>query len=64
MDGEQFILPFLLRDNKIDAEKAAGYESSAVMVRKTGPCAMQWKLTPADINASMYPEGVEPGPAY
>jgi len=63
MDGEQFILPFLLRDNKIDAEKAAGYESSAVMVRKTGPCVMQWKLTPADINATMYPEGVEPGPA-
>ena len=62
LDGEQFILPFLLRAGKMDAEKAAGYESSAVLVRKIGPCAMQWALTPADINATMYPEGVEPGP--
>ena len=63
MDGEQFILPFLLRANKMDAEKAAGYESSAVLVRKIGPCAMQWKLTPGDINATMYPGGLEAAPA-
>ena len=63
LDGEQFILPFLYRSGKHDAEKAAGFESSAVLVRKTGPCAMAWNLVPGDINASTYPAGVEPGPA-
>lgn len=63
LDGEQFIVPFLLRPAMMDAEKAAGYESSVVLVRKIGPCAMQWKLTPGDINATMYPQGQERAPA-
>ena len=63
LDGEQFIVPFLLRPAMMDAEKAAGYESSVVLVRKISPCAMQWKLTPGDINATMYPQGQERAPA-
>lgn len=57
MDGEQFILPFRLRPNMIDAEAAAGFESSAVLVRKIGPCTLQWPLTPADLTSTMYPAG-------
>ncbi len=58
-DTEQFIIPLLYRSAKAFAERAVGFELSAVLVRKIGPCAMSWNLTPADINASMYPEGVE-----
>ena len=57
MDGEQFILPFRLRPNMLDAEAAAGFESSAVFVRKIGRCTVQWPLTPADITTTMYPAG-------
>ncbi len=59
MNTEQFIIPFLYRPDKAFAERAAGYELSAVLVRKTGDCAMSWDLKPGDINSSMYPEGVE-----
>lgn len=59
MNTEQFILPFIYRPEKFNAERAAGFELSAVLVRKIGPCAMSWPLTPADINASMYPAGTE-----
>jgi hypothetical protein len=43
-----------------DAEGAAGFEGSAVLVRKTGPCRMAWKLRPSDITATMYPAGEDP----
>ena len=59
LDFGQFIVPFVYRPDKSIAERAAGYELSVVVVRKTGPASITWPLTPADINDSMYPEGVE-----
>jgi 2-polyprenyl-3-methyl-5-hydroxy-6-metoxy-1,4-benzoquinol methylase len=59
LEAEQFIIPFIYRPIKAWAERAAGYEGTAVLARKTGPCTMEWPLTPADINASMYPAGTE-----
>ncbi len=56
LDGEQFVVPFIQTPNKIHAERAAGYEGSAVLVRKIGPCLMTWPLVAADVAPSMYPE--------
>ena len=59
LESEQFVIPFLYRPIKAWAERAVGYEGTAVLARKTGPCTLAWNLTPADINASMYPAGTE-----
>ncbi len=57
MDRAQHIIPLVWRPEKEGAELAAGFEGSAVLVRKTGPCRMSWPLRPADLTATMYPAG-------
>lgn len=57
--AEQFVLPFIYTPIKAWAERAAGFEHSAVLARKTGACRMEWKLTPADLVDTSYPAGVE-----
>ena len=57
MDREHFIVPFIWRPDKADAEQAAGFEGSAVLVRKTGPCRLSWPMTPGDVTTTMYPDG-------
>ncbi|MCW3477667.1 class I SAM-dependent methyltransferase [Limobrevibacterium gyesilva] len=59
LESEQFIIPFIYRPIKAYAERAAGYEGSAVLVRKTGPCQLAWNVKPADLTATMYPGGTE-----
>jgi hypothetical protein len=55
LDRPQFIIPLVYTASKQGAEGAAGYEGSAVLVRKTGPCRMAWPLAAADVTGSMYP---------
>ncbi|MBO9650483.1 MAG: class I SAM-dependent methyltransferase [Variovorax sp.] len=55
-DFEQYIVPFVFRENKEDAERSAGFESSAVLVRKIGDPTLAWNVTPADLTATSYPE--------
>jgi hypothetical protein len=55
MSFEEHILPFIWRPNKPNEERAVGFEGSAVLIRKTGPSAMSWNLTPADLTKTMYP---------
>ena len=55
LDGEQYIVPFLITRNKEFAERAAGYEGSMVLARKIGPCRMSWPLTPAQLTTTIYP---------
>lgn len=55
LDSTQFVVPFLITPNKEHAERAAGFEGSAVLVRKTGPCRMTWPLAAADVAGTMYP---------
>ncbi len=62
MDRAQHIIPMVWRQDKEGAERAAGFEGSAVLVRKTGPCRLTWPLRPADITATMYPAGETPAP--
>ncbi|MCX7379956.1 MAG: class I SAM-dependent methyltransferase [Alphaproteobacteria bacterium] len=59
LESEQFIIPFIYRPIKAWAERAAGYEGTAVLVRKTGPCSLAWPVTPADLTTTMYPAGTE-----
>lgn len=56
VDSEQFVIPFVMTPDKAHAERAAGYEGSAVLARKIGPCRMNWPLTAGDIIATQYPE--------
>ncbi len=59
LEAEQFIIPFIYRPIKAWAERAAGYEGTAVLVRKTGPCTLAWPVTPGDLTTTMYPAGTE-----
>ena len=59
LESEQFVIPFIITPIKAWAERAAGYEGSAVLARKTGPCRLSWPLTPADITTTTYPSGTE-----
>ncbi len=52
---EQHVLPFIWRPDKTNEERAVGFEGSAVLIRKTGPCEMSWPLTPRDLTSSSYP---------
>lgn len=57
LDSEQFIVPCVITAEKERAEQAVGFEGSAVLVRKTGPCRMEWPLTAADVTGTLYPTG-------
>jgi SAM-dependent methyltransferase len=55
MDFEEFILPFLLRDSKLDSEKAAGFERSEVLVEKIGTTTLEWPVTLESVIETWYP---------
>lgn len=57
MAHEHFLLPFLWRPDKIDAEKSAGFESSGVYVEKTGESMLEWPVRLGDIVQTSYPSG-------
>jgi len=59
LESEQFVIPFIYRPIKAHAEAAAGFEGSAVLARKVGPCTLTWNLLPAQIVATSYPGGTE-----
>jgi hypothetical protein len=50
-----YILPMLYRPDKIDAEKAVGFESSAVLFHKIGLTELSWRVATADVISSCYP---------
>jgi len=62
MDRPHYIIPMIWAPEKEGAEKAIGFEGSAVLVRKTGPCRMAWAIAPADVTATTYPAGEMPAP--
>ena len=59
LSSPQFVVPMIFQPVKAWAERAVGYELSAVLVRKTGPCSLAWPVTPADLTNTMYPAGTE-----
>jgi hypothetical protein len=56
LNDPNYILPMAFRPGQEGAENAAGFEVSAVIVRKTGPCTMTWPLTPAQLVDTHYPQ--------
>ncbi|RXR28354.1 class I SAM-dependent methyltransferase [Sphingobium fluviale] len=58
MAHEHFLIPFIWRPDKHDAEYSAGYESSAVYLEKTGECTMEWPIKLDQIIKSQYPPSV------
>lgn len=56
MDQLQYIVPKVVTPLKLDAEFAAGYGASAVLVRKVGPCQVDWRTPPAELERGLYPK--------
>ena len=59
LDYTQFVLPSIIRNDKIDAEKAAGFEGSVVLFEKTGECNLSWDVEMNQIINTMYPSGID-----
>jgi 2-polyprenyl-3-methyl-5-hydroxy-6-metoxy-1,4-benzoquinol methylase len=57
MDETQFVIPAVYHSFTRDAERAAGYASSTVLVRKIGSCKMHWELSASDLTSTAYPPG-------
>lgn len=53
---EQYIIPFICRPGKYDAERSCGYEMSGVLARKNGPCRVSWEVSMRDLLKTNYPE--------
>jgi hypothetical protein len=58
-ESPQFVVPMIYAPNKAHAERSVGFEGSAVLARKIGPCQMAWPLTAADLDRAGYPAGTE-----
>lgn len=56
LDAEQYVVPFICRPSKYTAEKSAGFEGSAALVRKIGPCTLSWEVTTKDLITTTYPD--------
>jgi hypothetical protein len=57
LDLTQYIIPFILRPDKLDCEKSAGFEGSAVLFQKISSTKLNWNVKTADIIQTNYPEG-------
>jgi len=59
LELEQFILPFVYRPGKRDAEKSAGFEGSCVLFRKIGEPQLSWDVEVSDLINTVYPSTEE-----
>ena len=55
MDLPEFILPFVVREGRRDAENAAGFDFSGVLVEKTGKTSLEWPVPLGTIIKTTYP---------
>ena len=53
-DYEQFILPFIVREGKLDSEKAAGFEASLVVAKKISRPSVGWEVSPPEVIKTSY----------
>jgi len=56
LDFEQYILPFILRPGKEDAEKSVGFEGSTVLVKKISNSNLSWDVQSSQIVTTNYPD--------
>lgn len=55
MDDEQFLVPMVYHEGKLGFENSAGFEGSAVLVRKVGDAAVEWPVRVGDVTKTIYP---------
>lgn len=56
LDYENFIIPFVIREDQLGAEGSAGFESSVVVVQKLSESKLEWPVSLKDVIATKYPE--------
>jgi len=56
MDLPEFILPFVIREGRLDAENAAGFDFSAVLAEKTSRTTLEWPVPLSRIVSTAYPD--------
>jgi SAM-dependent methyltransferase len=59
LDYPTYVIPFILRQDKLTAEKSAGFEGSSVLFEKISDSSLSWNVGVNEIIATQYPEGVE-----
>lgn len=59
MGSPNFIIPFIWEPRYFEVEKSAGFEDSAVLVRKIGKAQVDWKLAAEQVTTDSYPPGTE-----
>lgn len=57
MDAPQFILPLIFTPVKLTAERSAGFEGSAVLVRKVCETELEWPVTLSEVIGTHYTDG-------
>lgn len=55
MDSEHYLLPFIIREGKDDAEKSAGFEGSSVLIRKVSATSLDWPVSTSELISTTYP---------
>lgn len=55
LDYTQYIIPFIIRPDKIDAEMSAGFEGSSVLFKKIGTSSLSWDVNTSSIIKTTYP---------
>jgi hypothetical protein len=56
------IIPAVVLDPAIDHENAGGFEVSQALVRKIGPCTLDWPVATTEVIATSYPTGPAAAP--
>ncbi len=56
LERPHFLIPQLYEERYRDAEQSAGFEVSAVLVRKTGDARVDWPVAAADVTEDTYPD--------
>lgn len=57
LDYTQYIIPFILRPDKLDSEKSCGFEGSTVLFQKIASTKLNWNVKTSDIIQTTYPDG-------
>ncbi len=58
LDYPTYVVPFILRLDKFNAEKSAGFEGSSILFQKVSDSSLSWNVSVQDIVSTQYPEGV------
>jgi hypothetical protein len=58
LDYPTYVVPFILRLDKFNAEKSAGFEGSSILFQRVSDTDLSWNVSVQEIVSTHYPEGV------